>query len=104
MSGHTASASRAGSRPRGRSARCSTSAATHVLVARAVSDGDDLQLVLRPGNGAGRQRLGIADLQPEQDYHLAGAVQSAVTADATGKASIDVDLDGRAEVRVTPRS
>ena len=75
-----------------------------VLVARAVSDGDDLQLVLRSGNGAGRQRLGIADLQPEQVYDVAGAVQDQLTPDASGKAAIEVDLDGRAEVRVSPRS
>jgi hypothetical protein len=75
-----------------------------VLVARAVSDGHDLQLVLRPGTGGGRQTLGIADLLPDQDYDVRGALQSEIIGDAAGNALIDVELDGRVEVHITPRS
>ena len=75
-----------------------------VLVARAVSDGSDLRLVLRPGNGGGRQTLGIADLLPEQVYDVTGAAQQEVTGDASGNAHLEVDLDDRVEIHITPRS
>jgi linalool dehydratase/isomerase-like protein len=73
-----------------------------VLVAQAVSDGDDLRLVLHPGAAAGRQALGIARLRPGVMYRLTGAVQDAVTATSQGTARFEVDLDGRREVRLVP--
>ncbi len=73
-----------------------------VLVARAVSDGEDLQLVLRPGNGGGRQTLEIADLLPEQTYTVTGATEPEITADSQGGARVEVDLDGRRELHITP--
>jgi hypothetical protein len=75
-----------------------------VLVARAVSDGSDLRLVLRPGNGAARQALRIDRLRPGRAYDVAGAVDGALTADASGSAFVDVVLDGRTEVQIAPRS
>ena len=57
-----------------------------------------------PGNGGGRQRLGISRLQAEHGYDVAGAVEDELTPDASGKAAIEVDLDRRAEVRLSPRS
>jgi hypothetical protein len=75
-----------------------------VLVARAVSDGRDLKLVLRPGRGGTRQTLGIADLDPEHTYDVTGAVEREVTADASGGARITVDLDNRIELRLTPQA
>jgi hypothetical protein len=75
-----------------------------VLVARAVTDGNDLQLVLRPGNGGGRQTLGIADLVPEQVYDVTGAVEHEITADAGGDGRINVDLADRVEIHITPRT
>jgi hypothetical protein len=74
-----------------------------VLVARAVSDGSDLQLVLRPGTGPSRQAIGVVDLLPEQVYDVTGAVQQEITPDAAGSARLDVDLGDRAEVHITPR-
>lgn len=41
-----------------------------VLVARAVSDGHDLDLVLRPGDGARRVALGVERLVPGRDRPL----------------------------------
>ena len=75
-----------------------------VLVARAVSDGRDLQLVLRSGNGGGRSSLGIGRLDPERSYDVIGALQAEITADACGRATIELDLADRAEVRIIPRS
>ena len=73
-----------------------------VLVARAVTDGRDLQLVLRPGNGYVRTELEIDRLVPGTTYRLAGATQDAVTADRDGTARVTVDLDSRVEIHVVP--
>lgn len=73
-----------------------------VLVARAVTDGRALDLVLRPGNGGGRTTLGFQRLVPGREYAVQGAVVDTVTADAGGRALIEVDLDGRREVVVRP--
>jgi Linalool dehydratase/isomerase len=73
-----------------------------VLVAKALSDGDDLRLVLYPGGPAGRQRLRLARLQPGRPYHITGAVETSVNADSQGRAEISVLLGGRTEVRLAP--
>jgi hypothetical protein len=77
-----------------------------VLVARAVSDGEDLELVLRPGRtgGSGRQALGLVRLRPGARYRLSGAVEDAVVAREDGSATIEVDLEDRIEVRLTPEA
>ncbi|WP_205698515.1 hypothetical protein [Conexibacter sp. SYSU D00693] len=76
-----------------------------VLVARATSDGEDLELVLRPGrDDAGRQTLEVARLTPGRTYALRGATTEAVTAGPDGRARVDVDLDGRTEVRLVPEA
>jgi len=73
-----------------------------VLVARAHSDGELLDLVLYPGVQPGVRRLGLERLRPGASYTLNGAVESLVRADDTGAARIDVDLQGRTAVRVMP--
>jgi len=69
-----------------------------VLVAKAVSDGTGLELVLRPGNGPVRSMLHIERLQPNREYAVTGATEQRVVASATGTAHVGVDLDGRLEV------
>jgi hypothetical protein len=73
-----------------------------VLVARAVCDGSGLELVLRPGGGPTRQRLGLARLQPGRSYIAKGTVESTVVADAAGRAALHVDLHDRTDVRLDP--
>jgi hypothetical protein len=75
-----------------------------VLVASAVSDGNDLRVVLRPGAAPGRRSITIADLLPEERYDVRGAVADEVVGGADGRAIVEVDLDGRVEVQITPRS
>ena len=74
-----------------------------VLVARAVTDGSRLDLVLRPGNGSVRARLGLGGLLPDRTYDLRGAVEPTVVASPSGEARFHVDLGSRLEVAVTPR-
>lgn len=73
-----------------------------VLVARAVTDGRGLNLVLRPGNGGGRTVLGIQRLAPRRDYVVTGGVDDTLTADDDGCAVLTVDLDDRLEVMLRP--
>ncbi|MET7769507.1 hypothetical protein [Nocardia sp. NPDC005366] len=73
-----------------------------VLVAKAVTDGAGLELVLRPGRGDRRVRLGIHRLIPNRSYRVTGATESIVSANAHGESVIEVDLGGRTDVRVTP--
>ena len=75
-----------------------------VFVARAVSDGADLELVLRPGaNGAaGRVTLGIEQLRPDVGYAVEGATSDRVVAGGDGRARVEVDIDDRHEVRFRP--
>lgn len=73
-----------------------------VLVAKAVSDGAALDLVLVPGEGPVRSRLTIGQLRPGTRYAVAGARVAEVTADHEGRAAVEVDLDARREVRVAP--
>jgi len=71
-----------------------------VLVARAVTDGHALDLVLRPGGGPVRTTLAVQRLIPHRAYSVMGATTETVTADAHGRALVEVELTGRQEVRV----
>ena len=75
-----------------------------VLVAKAFSDGDGLDLVLYPGGGPGVQTIGVGRLTPGRRYEVVGAAGGidSVTADGDGCASFDVDLKGRTEVVMRP--
>lgn len=73
-----------------------------VLVAKAVSDGAALDLVLYPGRGEGRFALRIDHLRPHSRYLAHGAVDAEVTSDAAGEAMLTVDLGGRSPVALRP--
>ncbi|TSE01598.1 hypothetical protein FOS14_03435 [Skermania sp. ID1734] len=73
-----------------------------VLVAKAVTDGAALELVLRPGNGPTRATLKFARLSPGRTYHVSGATVDQLIAATDGTALAEVDLAGRCEVRVWP--
>lgn len=74
----------------------------HVLVARAVTDGESLNVVLRPGGRGGRYRVTVARLLPGREYTLQGACGTNVVADGEGRAHFDVVLEGRLELTVAP--
>jgi hypothetical protein len=73
-----------------------------VLVARAVTDGAGLDLVLRPGTTGGRHRLEFARLTLGATYRVHGAVDAELSARPDGTASTLVDLDGRHQLRLVP--
>jgi hypothetical protein len=74
-----------------------------VLVARAVTDGEALELVLRPGTpDAGRVAVRLARLVPRRRYSVRGAVESELTAGDDGSCEISVDLSKRVVVHVAP--
>jgi hypothetical protein len=75
-----------------------------VLVARAFSDGTDLELVLYPGAAPGTQQLTIERLQPNRSYTAAmTAGQVDLIANAQGTATLEVALDDRTAVTICPR-
>jgi hypothetical protein len=73
-----------------------------VLVARAVSDGAALDLVLAPGAEPCRAPLELDRLAPGRRYQITGATEREVLVDAHGRARINVDLTDRIDVRVAP--
>lgn len=73
-----------------------------VLVAKAVSDGTDLRLVLHPGHEPGRRSIELEQLAPGLSYSVRGASHEAFEADPAGRATIEVELEGRTEVSLWP--
>lgn len=74
-----------------------------VQVAKAVSDGINLDLVLYPENKPDVQDIEISQLLAEQKYSLSGSSKNAFNffADAEGKAKLSIHLDGRTELTIT---
>jgi hypothetical protein len=73
-----------------------------VLVAKAVSDGRALDLVLLPGATHGRFTLKLSRLTPLHHYRLEGAVGQEISVGEDGSASIEVDLFERKVLRICP--
>jgi hypothetical protein len=82
----------------------SEAAYPQVLVAKAVSDGNDLQLVMRPGAGPTRTTLAVERLTPGKKYRVDGAGVDEITADRDGRAAFDVELGDRLEVSLSPEA
>jgi hypothetical protein len=75
-----------------------------VLVARAVSNGDDLDLVLYPGAKPGSQEIRIERLRPGAKYTTHNGSENAFAADHNGAASLSVELQGRTTLHILPAS
>ncbi len=77
-----------------------------VLVARAFSNGEDLEFVLYPGTKPGRHAVTIERLKTGVRYAIAGAHEASqqreFVADSRGCATLDVDVTGRTAVRLAP--
>jgi Linalool dehydratase/isomerase len=74
-----------------------------VLVARAISDGNGLDLVLYPGAASGPQKIVIERLKPGANYELRGAREATFRADDRGVASFEVELRGRTPLHLEAR-
>lgn len=72
-----------------------------VIVTRAVTDGEALDLVLHPGGQAGAFDLGFARLKPGRSYRI---VQTGQTLEAAldGRATASVAVQGRTEIKLVP--
>ncbi|WP_155948632.1 hypothetical protein [Mycobacterium sp. URHB0044] len=73
-----------------------------VLVAKAVSDGHGLDVVLFPGETGHRTGLRFDQLRPGREYVAHGAISPRVTADMAGTAQVAVDLTGRTTIELRP--
>jgi hypothetical protein len=74
-----------------------------VLVARAISDGEDLSLVLYPGAAQGVVSVRIERLLPAGRYLIESDHPGTVSADATGALELQINLQGRTPIRIVPR-
>jgi hypothetical protein len=74
-----------------------------VMVSRAVTDGQALDAVFRSTNGGGRFDIELSQLRPNGEYAVSGGTTAAVVADAQGRATVEVELNGRRELRLAPR-
>ncbi|MFA7594878.1 MAG: hypothetical protein WCY92_00875 [Novosphingobium sp.] len=73
-----------------------------VIVTRAVTDGEALELVLRAGGEAGTTELGLDRLVPGKSYHIRQTGAN-LTADSQGKARFTIPLAGRVELTIVPQ-
>ena len=73
-----------------------------MLVARAFSNGDDLDLVLYPGAQPGAQQIKVERLKPGANYAMRNGSDHAFTADNNGAASLPVELQGRTPIHIVP--
>ncbi|HUA35514.1 MAG TPA: hypothetical protein VMA09_18030 [Candidatus Binataceae bacterium] len=73
-----------------------------VLVARAFSNGDDLDLVLYPGMSDSSQNIRIERLRAGANYVMRNGTEHQFQADDSGAALLTVDLKGRTPIRIIP--
>jgi hypothetical protein len=73
-----------------------------VMVTRAVNDGGTLEAVLRSTNGGGRFPVELSQLRANGSYAVTGATTTSLVADAEGRATLEMDLEGRRELQVVP--
>jgi hypothetical protein len=74
----------------------------NALVAKAVSDGSALDVVLRPGSSGGRMILRFDQFRPRASYVVHGAEEHEIVADEGGHAEVSVDLEDRTAIGVRP--
>jgi hypothetical protein len=74
----------------------------HVMVARAVTDGERLDAVFQPGTVGGTFDITLAQLTPGESYAVTGAKTDTVVARADGTAEVSIDLGGRVEFTMIP--
>ncbi|MBV1922230.1 MAG: hypothetical protein KUG73_16250 [Pseudomonadales bacterium] len=71
-----------------------------LLVAKAVSDGENLEAVFYPGGEAGIFNITISQLTPLSPYQCNGAATQVIHTDHTGRARLTVKVDGRSPLTI----
>ncbi|MCY4566072.1 MAG: hypothetical protein OXE40_16505 [Gammaproteobacteria bacterium] len=73
-----------------------------VQVAKAVSDGTHLELVLYPENEPDAQEIELSQLEADRQYRVTGSSRNeqVLSADTEGKARLSIHLDGRTALRI----
>jgi hypothetical protein len=75
-----------------------------VLVARAFSNGEDLELVLYPGASSGAHNIRLERLRPGANYVMRNGAEHRFTADNSGAADLQIDLRERTRAHIAPVS
>lgn len=73
-----------------------------VLVARAFSNGEDLDLVLYPGANTGVQKLRLERLRPAAKYVMRNGAEHSFAADSNGAADLVIELRERTRLHIVP--
>jgi hypothetical protein len=73
-----------------------------VLVARAKSDGEKLDVLLYPGAEPGVYPITIERLRPNREYQVREYAKQRFTADAEGKAILEIPIAGRTPFEIVP--
>ena len=73
-----------------------------VLVAKATSDGEKLDVVLYPGAKPGVYHITVERLHPNREYQVREYAKQRFTADAQGKARLEIPIAGRTPFEIVP--
>ena len=74
------------------------------LVARAVSNGSNLEMVLVATGESGVHKLSFARLSPGQTYSVTGEnISEELVSDNQGKATLEIPANGRQQLELSPR-
>jgi len=73
-----------------------------VLVARATTDGEKLDVVLYPGAKPGVYYITVERLKPNREYQVREYAKQRFTADAEGKATLEIPIAGRTPFEIVP--
>jgi hypothetical protein len=73
-----------------------------VLVGRAFSNGEDLDLVLYPGADPGARNIRLERLRPGANYVMRNGAEHRFSADNSGAADLSIDLRERTRVQIVP--
>jgi len=71
-----------------------------LLVAKAVSDGVNLDIVFYPGQESGGFEITLAQLKPNRHYQCQGAASEKIIGNSDGQATFRVVVDGRSPLQV----
>ena len=72
-----------------------------VLIAKAVNEGDGLEIVAYPANASGYKSLGISGLTPGAPYRIYAGEPEAFRADQDGNQTLHIPINGRTHLHIS---